>query len=441
MLTVLGSRARLCDGISRRSFLQLGSLAVGGLTLPGLLRAEAAGGKRSHKSVIMVYLTGGLAHQDTFDLKPNAPAEVKGEFKPINTNVPGIQIGEHLPKLAKIMDKLVVIRSLVGQRDEHSSWQSMVGTTMDVAKRENRPHFGSVVARMQGQTDPVIPAFVDLSPTMQHKPYNSPGPGSLGRGAAAVKVDGDEIAVMKNLAVTPDELRDRKTLLENLDAFRKAAGQSNAIAADTFHDRAFDVLTSNKLIDAIDVTKEPERTRNRYGKGSPKHLGDGAPMWNDQLLMARRLVEAGCRVVTVAYGFWDTHGGNFKHLKEHLPLFDTGISALVEDIYARGLSDDVTVVVWGEFGRTPKINKDAGRDHWARVNSALLAGGGMKTGQVIGSTDSAAGEAKDEPVQYPSVLATVYKNLGIDPQAMVKDVSERPSPIMPGGITPIDKVY
>jgi Protein of unknown function (DUF1501) len=441
MLKILGPGARLCDGVSRRSFLQLGSLAVGGLTLPGLMRAEAASGKRTQKSVIMVYLTGGLAHQDTFDLKPNAPAEVRGEFKPISTNVPGVQFGEYLPKLAKCMDKLVVIRSLVGQRDEHSSWQSYTGTTMDAAKRENKPHFGSVVARMRGQTDPVIPAFVDLSPTMQHKPYNTPGPALLGRPCAPVKVDGDEIAVMKNLTVTPAELRDRKTLLENLDAFRKTSGQTNGVAADTFHDRAFDVLTSSKLVEALDVTKESERTRNRYGKGSPKHLGDGGPMWNDQLLMARRLVEAGCRVVTVAYGFWDTHGGNFKYLKDHLPLFDSGISALVEDVYARGLSDDVTVCVWGEFGRTPKINKDAGRDHWARVNSALLAGGGMKTGQVIGSTDSAAGEAKDEPVPYPNVLATVYKNLGIDPHEFVYDVSGRPTPIMPSAFSPIDKVY
>lgn len=435
MLTVLGSRHRLCDGITRRSFLQVGALAVGGLTLPQLMRAEAAAGKQSHKSVIMVYLTGGLAHQDTFDLKPNAPAEVRGEFKPIPTNVPGVQFSEHLPKLARCMDKLIVVRSLVGQRDEHSSWQSMVGTTMDAAKREAKPHFGSVVARIQGQTDPVIPAFVDLSPTMQHKPYNSPGPANLGRGAAPVKVDGDEVALMKNLAVTPEHLQDRKALLDRLHSY------GTALPVDTFHERAFDVLTSSKLVEALDVTKEPVAIRDRYGRGSPKHLGDGAPQWNDQLLMARRLVEAGCRVVTVAYGFWDTHGGNFSYLKQHLPLFDTGISALVEDIYARGLGDDVTVVVWGEFGRTPKINKDAGRDHWARVNSALLAGGGMKTGQVIGSTGSDAGEAKDEPVPYPSVLATVYRNLGIDPHAMVYDVSNRPNPILPGGISPIEKVY
>lgn len=441
MLTVLGPRARYCDGLSRRSFLKVGALGVGGLTLPQLMRAEAASGKRSHKSVIMVYLSGGMAHQDTFDLKPNGPAELRGEFKPIPTNVTGVQFGEHVPKLARCADKLAVIRSLVGQRDEHSSWQSTTGTTMDAAKRENKPHFGSVVARMQGQTDVTVPAFVDLSPTMQHKPYNSPGPANLGRAAAPAKVDGDELAVMKDLAVTPDQLQDRKALLERIDAFRKASGQTNAVPADTFHDRAFDVLTSSKLVEALDVTKEPERTRQRYGKGSPKHLGDGAPQWNDQLLMARRLVEAGCRVVTVAYGFWDTHGGNFRYLKDHLPLFDTGVSALVEDVYARGLENDVTVCVWGEFGRTPKINKDAGRDHWSRVNFALLSGGGMRTGQVIGSTDSAAGEAKDDPIPYASVLATVYKNLGIDPHAMVYDVSNRPNPILPGGIMPIDKLY
>ena len=188
------------------------------------------------------------------------------------------------------------------------------------------------------------------------------------------------------------------------------------------------------------MTKEPVATRDRYGRGNTKHLGDGAPMWNDQLLMARRLVEAGARVVTVAYGFWDTHGGNFRHLRAHLPLFDQGISALIEDIYARGLERDTTVLVWGEFGRTPKINKDAGRDHWARVNSALFAGGGMKVGQVVGSTDSQAAEAKDDPIPYPNVLATVYHNLGIDPHGMVYDVANRPSVILPSSVYPIGKI-
>ena len=433
MLTVLGSGSRYCDGLSRRCFLRVGALGATGLTLSSLLKAEAAAGKKSHKSVIMVYLTGGLAHQDTFDLKPNAPAEARGEFKPINTNVPGIQFGELLPKLSRCADKMIVLRSLVGQRDEHSSWQSYTGTTMDAAKREHKPHFGSVVTRMLGTTDPVVPAFVDLSPTMQHKPYNTPGPALLGRKSAPIKVDGDEVAVLKNLSVPMAQLTDRQSLLAAMDRYKESG--------ETFHDRAFEVLTSSKVVDALDVSKESPKVRERYGKGSPKHLGDGGPMWNDQLLMARRLVEAGSRVVTVAYGFWDTHGSNFKYLKQHLPLFDTGISALIEDIYTRGLDKDVTVCVWGEFGRTPKINKDAGRDHWARVNSAILAGGGMRTGQVIGSTDGIAGEAKNDPIPYPNVLATVYRNLGLDPHGMVYDVSNRPNPILPSTAQTIDRVY
>ncbi len=442
MLTFQGSAGRYCDGHSRRSFLQVGALGLGGLTLANLMRADAAGGKKKpHKSVIMVYLSGGMAHQDTFDLKPDAPAEVRGEFKPIDTNVTGIRVGDQLPKIAKVMDKLIVLRAVVGQPDEHSSWMSYTGIPMESAKREKRPHFGSVVAKVQGATDPLVPAFIDLSPTMQHKPYNSPGPMNLGRGAAAVKVDGDEVAVMKNLTVSADRLHDRQSLLADMDKLKKAADTTGTLGVDTFHDRAFDVLTSSKLVDALDIGKESPAVRDRYGKGSPKHLGDGAPLWNEQLLMARRLVEAGTRVVTLGYGFWDTHGGNFKHLKEHLPTFDRGISALVEDLYARGLDQDCTVVVWGEFGRTPKINKDAGRDHHARVNFALMSGGGMKTGQVIGSTDSVAGEAKNDPIPYPNVLATVYKNLGIDPHDMVYDVGGRPNAILPSSVGVIDKVY
>ncbi len=441
MLTFTGTPGRFCDGHSRRSFLRVGAIGLGGLNLAGLLRSDAADGKKAkkHKSVIMVYLSGGMAHQDTFDIKPDAPAEVRGEFKPISTALPGVQFGELVPKLAKAADKLIVLRSVVGQPDEHSSWMSYTGIPMDAAKREKRPHFGSVVAKMQGQTDPLIPAFIDLTPTMQHKPYNSPGVMNLGRSAAAVKVDGEEIAVMKNLVVPADRLNDRQALLADMDRFKKAADSTSG--TDTFHDRAFDVLTSNKLVNALDIAKETQAVRDRYGKGSPKHLGDGAPLWNEQLLMARRLVEAGARVVTLGYGFWDTHGGNFKHLKTHLPTFDQGISALVEDLYERGLDKDCTVVVWGEFGRTPKINKDAGRDHGSRVNFALMSGGGMKVGQVIGSTDSQAGEAKNDPVPYPNVLATVYKNLGVDPHDMVYDVSGRPNPILPSSVGVVDKVY
>jgi hypothetical protein len=439
MLTVLGPSSRYCDGHSRRSFLKIGGLAVGGLSLPQLLQAEERS-RSSRKSVIMVYLSGGLAHQDTFDLKPNAPAEIRGEFKPISTRVPGVQFGELLPKLAGCANRLAVLRSISGLRDEHSSWQNMTGVTMDQAKREGKPHIGSVIAKVAGSDDPAVPAFVDLSPVMQHKPYNSPGPGLLGRSAAPMRLDGQDLAIMKLNGVTHDELSQRRQLLDGMDQFRRSADNIDRSGMDVYYQKAFDVLTSSKLVAALDVTKEPAAVRERYGRGSPQHLGDGAPMWNDQLLMARRLVEAGARCVTVAYGFWDTHGQNFKYLKQHLPLFDRGISALVEDIYARGLDRDVTVLVWGEFGRTPKINKDAGRDHWARVNGALLSGGGLRVGQVIGATDSTAGYAVDSPIHYLDVLATVYHNLGIDPHSMVRDVGGRPTAILPGSAQVISRV-
>jgi hypothetical protein len=417
--------------------LQLGGLALGGLTLPGLLEAEEKRG-RSHRSVIMVYLSGGIAHQDTVDLKPDAPAEVRGEFKPIATNVPGIRIGELLPRLARCADRYAILRSIVGQIDEHSSFQSTVGFPMSTTRREGKPHFGAVVAKMRGASDPVIPPFVDLFPTMQHRPYNSPGAGHLGRAAQAVKVDSQDLAVMRLVGRSPLELGDRQALLSRVNRLKRMADEADTL--EGHYRRAFDVLTSSKLLAALDVGKEPDTVRQRYGRGSPRHLGDGAPMWNDQLLMARRLVEAGARVVTVAYGFWDTHGQNFRYLKQHLPLFDQGISALIEDIYARGLDRTCTVVVWGEFGRTPRINKDAGRDHWARVNSALIAGGGLKTGQVIGSTDSTAAVAREQPIHYRDVLATIYHNLGIDPHAMVQDVSGRPNPILPAEAKPIAKL-
>jgi hypothetical protein len=391
-----------------------------------------------HKSVIMVYLSGGLAHQDTFDLKPDAPAEVRGEFAPIATRVPGVQFGELLPRLAGVADRLAVIRSIVGLRDEHSSWQNLTGYPMDQAKREGKPHFGAVISKVQGPASPVVPPFVDLFPTMQHRPYNSGGPGHLGLSFAGAKLAGEDAALMRQQSIEPARFENRRALLGAVDQWHEPDANNPVAGMDAFYRRAFDVLTSDRVARAIDVTREDPRLRDRYGIGSERHLGDGAPMSNDQLLMARRLVEAGARCVTVAYGFWDTHGNNFGHLRTHLPLFDQGISALVEDLHARGLDRDVTVVVWGEFGRTPKINKDAGRDHWPRVASALLFGGGMKVGQVIGSTDRQAGSAVASPVHYLDVLATIYHNLGIDPHGFVPDLTGRPLPILPSTARPIE---
>jgi uncharacterized protein (DUF1501 family) len=265
---------------------------------------------------------------------------------------------------------------------------------------------------------------------MQHKPYNSGGAGALGRQFDPVKAEGERIAEMRLRFFSKTDLANRKKLLDELNAFRRSA-ESEDTPMDTAQQRAVEVLTSGKLVEALDVEREDKKLRERYGIGSPKHQGDGAPQWNDQFLMARRLVEAGVRCVTVAYGFWDTHGGNFRALKQRLPRFDAGISALVEDLHDRSLDKDVTVLVWGEFGRTPKINKDAGRDHWPAVSNALFAGGGMKVGQAIGSTTADAGHAKDRPVHYLDVLATLYHQLGIDHTELIRDQSEIPIPTLP----------
>lgn len=427
MLTLFNpsaSRRRFCDGWSRRNFLQIGTLSFGGLTLPRLLRAEQLDSTRtSNKSVIVVYLSGGIAHQDTVDLKPDAPDEIRGEFKPIDSKVPGIQLGELLPKLANCTDRMAIIRSVVGQVDEHSSFQSLTGRTMNTSEREGWPNFGSAIANMMGPKDAITPAFVDLFPTMQHRPYNSPSPGMLGPTFRGVRADGEDFSSMKLRFIDQARFSHRRDLLAAIDGIKQQMNAASLIGMDTSYAKAFDVLTSSRLVDALDVEKEDPKIRERYGKGSAKHLGDGAPMWNDQLLQARRLVEAGVRVVTVAYGFWDTHGQNFQYLKQHLPLFDTGISALIEDIYARGLDRDVTVCVIGEFGRTPKINKDAGRDHWPRVNSAILAGGGMRVGRVLGATDKFGDSAIDRPIHYQDVLATLYHNLGFGEDPTVTTIA------------------
>jgi hypothetical protein len=430
-----------CDRVSRRAFLRIGGLAMGGLSMVDLLRAEeAAGNRRSHKAVIMVYLSGGLSHHDSFDMKPTAPAEVRGEFNPIATHVPGIEICELLPKTATMLDKFALIRSIVGLRDEHSSFQTITGYLMNDARRDGRPHVGSAIARVKGSVDGVVPPFVDLFPTMQHRPYNSPGPGIFGHAFAGVRADGEDVANMKPRSVTLDQLGGRRRLLDGFDRWRASIDSLEVAQLDTAYQRAFDVLTSSKLVEAMDVEREDAKVRDRYGRGSPKHQGDGAPLWNDQLLIARRLVEAGVRCVTVAYGFWDTHGGNFSHLRQNLPQFDQGISALAEDLHQRGLDRDVTLLVWGEFGRTPKINKQAGRDHWPAVNGALFAGGGLRTGQVIGSTDKLGAYAVSRPVHFQDVLATAYHTLGIDPHTFVRDMTDRPVALLPSQAQPIGEL-
>ena len=376
MLTIWGRGQRYCDGISRRSFLRIGGLGLGAasLTLADLNRLEAAAGKSSHKAVINVFLGGGPPHQDMFDLKTEAPVEIRGEFSPIETAVPGIRICEVLPQLAKIMDRCAIIRSVVGATDRHDAFQCMTGWLVkDLASLGGRPSLGSVVSRLQGPVDPSVPPFVGLAqPTKEIRWSDAGKPGFLGPAFAPFKPDGEGRQNMTLSGLTLDQLQDRRQLLGSLDQLRRDLHTSGQIEAiDRFTAGAFDVLTSSRLADALDLSKEDPRIRERYGTGQPyNYQFDGAPTVNEHLLLARRLVEAGVRVVTLSYGRWDSHGKNFDLVRDHGAKLDQCLSALIEDLAQRDMLDDVTVIAWGEFGRTPRINKNAGRDHWPGVSCA-----------------------------------------------------------------------
>ena len=434
MLTILGSQpahARYCDRATRRQFLRIGSLglggAAGGLTMADILRAEHAAGRKSHKSVIMIFLPGGPPHQDMFDLKPQAPSEVRGEFRPINTNVPGIEICEHLPRMAAMMDRFAIIRSIVGSVGDHASFQCMTGKSHQRQPPGGWPEFGSIAGRIQGAVHPAAPPYVNLSPRMKHTPYNSGKPGFLGPACAPFQPNGEgrEDLVLSGLSL--ERLGDRDSLVKSLDSFNRHADTSGMMEGmDAFQQQAFGVLSSSALATALDVSREPQGVRDSYGYGTEAIQGDAAPRLTQQFLAARRLVEAGVRCVTISYSFWDFHGSNFRLCRENLPDLDQGVTALVNDLHQRGLDQDVTVLVWGEFGRTPTINKDGGRDHWPNVSCALLAGGGLRTGQVIGSTNRTAAEVRDRPVRFEEVHATLYNRLGINPQTTLNDLAGRP---------------
>ena len=437
MLPVFGPSVRLCQGKTRREAMRIGALGLGGLTLPNLLRAEQSSGVGSNvKSVIMIYLVGAPPHQDMYDLKMDAPSEIRGEFQPIPTNVPGIEICEHLPGLAKVMDKCVPLRSVYGSPSgAHDSFICYTGRTTQKQPAGGWPAIGSVVSKIQGPVNPSVPPFVGLAPDAGHPPYGSPGlPGFLGVGHAAFRPPGPARADMVLQGIEQERLQNRKSLRSSLDRFRRASDASGAMEGlDTIEQQALDILTSSRLAEALDLSKEDPVVRERYGKGFEKRYGDGAPRNCEHFLMARRLVEAGVRVVTLNFGRWDFHSRNFSEARDtHLPYFDQGLSALIEDLYERGMDKDVAVVAWGEFGRTPKINKDAGRDHWPRVGGGLIAGGGFRTGQVIGATDRLGGEVADRPVHFGEVHATLHRFLGIPEGATVDDLTGRPQYLVDG---------
>jgi hypothetical protein len=434
MLTIQGRQGRFCDGLSRRSFLEIGAFSFGAttLTLADVLQAQATTPTRNTpKSVINIYLAGGPPHQDMWDVKTEAPREIRGEFSPIATNVTGIRICEVFHRMARIMDKCAIIRSITGSQDVHEPVMCYTGWQKNSLQNlGGRPSIGAVVSRLQGSADPSVPAAVGLARPTQHMPWSDCGkPGFLGMAHAPFRPDGPGLANLRLNGISPETMTDRRQLLNSLDGMRRDLDASGiATAMDAATDRAMGVLTSSKLLEALDISREEPRVRDRYGNGQPyQYQFDGAPTVNEQLLIARRLVEAGVRCVTLSYGRWDSHGQNFALVRDHGGKLDQCLSALIEDLDVRGMLDDVLVVVWGEFGRTPRINNGAGRDHWPQVSCCLLAGGGIRAGQVIGATNRLGEFATARPVHPGEVVATVYHTLGIDPSnTTINDTTGRP---------------
>ena len=442
MLTIPGPATRRCDGISRRSCLQIGGLALGGLALPQILRGEANSGTRnSAKGVIMVLLPGGPTHLDTFDLKPDAPAEVRGEFRPIATSVPGLEVCELLPRLAQVADKLTVIRSLVGFRDDHNTHWCSTGWESHPAMDSSPvvagfppgdwPSFGSVLSRKFGPRAAGLPPSVDLTPIDPDARFilrTPPGqPGYLGPAHAGFEVNAVDRRNITLSGVNLNRLADRRALLASFDRLRREIDRNNhADGMEEFHKQALEVLTSPRLAEALDLSREDQVVRGRYGLDRSYPTEREGRTLLDQFLLARRVIEAGARCVTLAFCRWpfgrmlkgdynwDWHKDLFAEARGALPLLDLGLTALIQDLNERGLLDDIAVVVWGEFGRTPKINANAGRDHWPHVCSALVAGGGMRSGQVIGSTTRWGEQPQSRPVHFREVFATLYQRLGID---------------------------
>lgn len=461
MLTILGKGGRYCDGLSRRDFLAIGGLTFGGagFGLANLLRAEAAqtsaagvspqlggaGVRRTgglgHKAVINIFLAGGPPHQDMWDIKSEAPSEIRGEFQAIPTNVPGIQICEVFPQLARVMDKSVVIRSVVGCKDRHESYQCMSGWFPDDLRNlGGRPSIGSALAKLHGSVNPSVPVNIGLTQRTSHVPWSDSGAaGFLGAAYSPFKPDGPGMENMKLNDISLERLQDRRRLLGSVDRLRRDIDASGAMEGmDAFGQRALDVLTSSKLLDALDLSKEDPKIVARYGDGKPyQYQYDGAPTSNEHLLIARRLVEAGARFVSLSFGRWDSHGQNFDLVRDHGAKLDQCLSALIEDLDQRGILDDVSIVAWGEFGRTPKINNEAGRDHWTNVSCAFLAGGGMRTGQAIGATNRLGEYASERPVDMQEIIATLYHNVGINTAATtIVDPTGRPQFLVDHGPMP-----
>lgn len=433
MFDVLGRAFQNCDGVTRRDVLKVGALAVGGFGLPDLLRLKAAesGGAVKETAVIQIFCGGGPSHIDMYDMKPHAPAEVRGEFQEISTNVPGIRISDQLPLQAKVMDRFAVVRSVAHSTAAHgiaSQWILTGHNPLRVTKDNVFPSCGSIVAKMRGPNRPDMPAYMSV-------------PRRISFGSAAYlgaaynpfttgKNPNDDDYYVRNLkpveGITLERLGSRRDLLNGFDQMRRDVDLNGDLKGmDSFYRDAMGMITSNRAAKAFDIKSEDPKLREKYGR---TNIGQNC-------LLARRLVEAGVTYVTcLSGGGFDTHANNFSRLKkETLPRYDRAVAALVSDIYERGLDKNVLVMVFGEFGRTPRINKDAGRDHWPGAMSWLLAGGGLKVGQMVGETDSKAAYPISKPYTPGSVLSTMYHVMGIDDKHVFFDGSNRPVPILKEG--------
>jgi uncharacterized protein (DUF1501 family) len=427
MLQLVTSRRRTdCDGTSRRDFLKVGTLGAAGLALPDLLRARAsaaAAGKSSRNtSVVWLWLGGGPTHVETFDPKMDAPAEYRSVTGSVKTNLPGVEIGGTFENMAKVADKMAFVRSFAHRNSGHGGGTHWVMTGYDFVAADNgapanKPGIGSIVSRVRGPNNTAtgLPTYVRMGGIL------GDGPAWLGAPYAPFDVLGKARSNM-TLSVPADRLDDRKGLLKNFDSLDRDLDKSGLMAGmDNFEQQAFDLILS-KSKEVFDVSKEDAKTRAAYG-----------PRLGEQLLMARRLCEAGAGFVTVSFGGWDMHGNIGNAMKNLGPKVDQAVSAFVQDCAERGLSENVLLVVTGEFGRTPRINQNAGRDHWAPLSTLALSGGGLKMGQVVGESTAKAEVPKSRPVGPQDLMATVFHVLGLPQELQFKDPSGRPQNMVTAG--------
>jgi hypothetical protein len=436
MLTLWGTKHRFCDGLSRRHFLQVGTLGLAGLSLADLLRLRAEGAARSTpKSVIMVWLGGGPSQMDMYDMKPDAPVEYRGQFKPIRTKVPGLDICELMPLQAKIADKLAVVRSLTFPEPNNHDRSLNFSGFHDATQR---PAFGSIVSHFRSAAGDRLPHYVSMVSRNREQPHLEE-PHYVGAAHRPFRLGTDDAPSLRPpRGVTISQLEDRRKLLKGLDTMRRDLDRRGELAAmDTFNARALDMITSPKAMEAFDLSREPDKVRESYGSSERLKVGEmNVPWAPEKLLLARRLVEAGVSVVTVPLAEWDLHGGPptggniFEALRIYLPRWDRALYALLTDLQQRGLEKDVAVVVWGEMGRAPRVNQFPGRDHWSESAFALFAGGGLNVGQVVGATDANGLRPRTRRYGPQNVLATLYHVLGIDPAETLKDYSGRPMNVL-----------